>query len=148
MRSADIHFLPAFVAGTLTFCSPLHHTTSILKTFKHFQCTTSVDFSRRKPTISACQFVPKFSALTRTRKLRERDRRDTTMRGSDKQDEGFDESFARDAAWQASLQNDSFGERILESIRNERKKASMRASSTISLWDRYGLDMKQVFIVQ
>lgn len=58
--------------------------------------------------------------------------------------EGLDESFARDAAWEASLQDDALDEKILESMKSERKKASKRTTVTISLWDKYGLDMNQV----
>ena len=59
-------------------------------------------------------------------------------------DEGSEESFARDAAWEAFFEDDALNDKLLQSVRNER--ARKKTGSTISLWDMYGLYMNQVFV--
>jgi hypothetical protein len=60
-------------------------------------------------------------------------------------DEGSEESFARDAAWEAFFEDDTLNDKLLKSVRSER--ARKKAGSTHSLWDMYGLLMKQVFLI-
>jgi hypothetical protein len=62
-------------------------------------------------------------------------------------DEGSEESFARDAAWEAFIEDDVLNDKLLQSVRNERAQAAKKAGTAINLWDMYGLFMKQVFLV-